>query len=223
MRLQKYLAQAGVCSRRKAEEYIQSGQITVNGKPAVLGMSVKDDDRVKYLNQVVTLKNKKIYLALNKPVGYITSRSSAQGQSVMDLIQIKERVYPVGRLDKDSQGLLILTNDGELANHLTHPKYGSDKEYVVELDQPLLKPDIDKLQQGMTLNGKRLQPVKVSGIRGKTAQLILHEGINRQIRRMLGKLGYKVVKLKRIRISRLQLNDLKPGKWRYIQKKDILL
>ena len=135
---------------------------------------------------------------------------------------MKGRIYPAGRLDKDSSGLLILTNDGEFANLITHPRFGGQKEYFVVLDRDLQPKDTEKLQSGFALDGQRLKPVKIAAARNKSCRLILTEGINRQIRRMLGRLGYTVVKLKRIRIGKLELGALKEGQWKKIKKEDVI-
>ena len=224
MRLQKFLSQAGIASRRKAEELIIDGKIKVNGKTAKkLGMTIdENNDEVSYQDKIITLKTKKIYIAINKPIGYISSTSDSQGKSVLSLIKIKEKIYPAGRLDKDSSGLLILTNDGELTQKLTHPSFGDEKEYFVTLDHDLREDDVKKLRNGLVIGGKKLQPVKVVSYKNKSARLVLKEGINRQIRRMLGKLNYTVIKLKRIRIGKLELGELEEGKWKKINKEDII-
>lgn len=225
IRLQKFLADAGVASRRQAETLITAGKVTVNGMAVTkLGTTVDADRDVVTCNgEPVTIKTEKVYLAVHKPVGYISSTSDGQGKSILSIIGSKERIYPVGRLDKDSCGLLILTNDGEFTNRLTHARFGAEKEYFVVLDQDLRSEDIKRMEKGMRLpNGTRLRPVKVTMAKNKSARLILTEGVNRQIRRMLGLLGYTVVKLKRIRIGKLELGELKPGKWRNIKPEDVI-
>ena len=224
MRLQKFIATAGITSRRKAEELITAGKIKVNSEIITkLGTIIdENNDQVEYNDKIIKLEAKKIYIALNKPIGYISSTSNQQGKTIYNLIKTKERVYPVGRLDKDSSGLMLLTNDGEFANHLTHPRFGCVKEYFVVLDQDLKEQDIKKLEKRMIIGGKKLQGIKEVMARNKSARLILKEGINRQIRRMLGKLGYTVVKLKRIRIGKLALGDLKEGKWQKVKKENII-
>lgn len=223
MRLQKFLASAGITSRRQAEKLIEAGQIKVNGKITTeLGTKVDEKlDTVEFKGKILKVKSLRIYIALNKPTGYICSTDRTQGKSILDLVKLKQRLYPVGRLDKDSSGLILLTNDGEFANQITHPRYQSSKEYFVVLDQDLRPEDIKKLEGGMIISGKKLQPIKVIMSKNKSARIILHEGINRQIRRMLGRLGYNVVKLKRIRIGKLELGDLKEGEWREIEREEV--
>lgn len=223
MRLQKFLALAGVASRRKAEELIVDGRIKVNGKLITeLGTKVDDSDKVEYNGKILHTEQNKIYIALNKPVGYISSASSDQGESVLDLVKTKERIYPVGRLDKDSSGLILLTNDGEFANQITHAKYGCEKEYEVVIDKPFLEIDKKSFESGMKLAGYKLQPVKVTMMNGNIVRLILKEGINRQIRKMMGKCGYDVIELKRIRIGKLKLSNIKTGQWKNINYKDVI-
>lgn len=223
MRLQKFLAAAGVTSRRAAEELITEGKIKVNNKVITkLGTTVDENlDVVEFNNKIIELPDHKIYIALHKPVGYICSTNEDQGKTIMNLVKSKERIFPVGRLDQDSSGLIILTNDGEFANRITHPRYGSEKEYFVTLDRDLAEADIKKIQQGLTIDGKKLRAVKVVDARNKSAKMILKEGVNRQIRRMLGRLGYTVIKLKRIRIGKLELGDLAIGESKNINKEDI--
>jgi len=224
MRLQKFLAQAGIASRRKAEELIEQGYVKVNGQEITkLGTTIDPEkDVIEYKDKQIILETKKIYIALNKPSGIISSASSAQGRSVIDLVKVKQRVYPVGRLDKESTGLMILTNDGEFANQVVHPRFGCEKEYFVILDQDLKPEDITKLAKGMRLGDKKISGVKVVSAKNKSARLVLSEGVNRQIRRMLGRLGYTVKKLKRIRIGKLELKNLPSGQWEEIKKQDVL-
>lgn len=223
IRLQKFLALAGVASRRKAEELIVDGRIKVNGELITeLGTKVDESDKVEYNGKILQIEPNKIYIALNKPVGYISSATSSQGQSVLDLVKTKERIYPVGRLDKDSSGLILLTNDGDFANKITHAKYGCEKEYEVIIDKPFLEIDKKSFESGMKLAGYKLQPVKVTMVDGNKVRLILKEGINRQIRKMMGKCGYNVIDLKRIRIGKLKLSNIKTGQWKIINHKDVI-
>ncbi|MFA5124251.1 MAG: pseudouridine synthase [Patescibacteria group bacterium] len=218
IRLNKYIAQAGVCSRRKADELIKAGKVKVNGQSVKdLGLAIdENNDTVELAGKKLAAETKKIYLALNKPMGYITSSTGSQGKSVLDLVKIKQRIYPVGRLDKDSRGLIILTNDGDFAYRLTQAKFGHEKEYKVELDRPLNKTDAQKIERGLILDGKKLQPIKIVKQRGNQVTLILKEGVNRQIRRMAEQLGYEVKDLKRIRIGKLKLGGLKEGEYQII-------
>ncbi len=249
VRLQKYIADQGICSRRKAEVLIGDGKVEVNGE-IVREMGVKidpDNDKVVVLGSEsrpclpVGRKPKaerRIYIALNKPVDYITSASNEQGRSVLDLIapqyywklqekkQIKTRVYPVGRLDKDSEGLVLLTNDGELTNLLTHPKYEHEKEYEVTIDKMLSRDARKVLTSGMQIEDDYVQGIKILKEFNKGRRviitLILKEGKNRQIRRMFGLLGYHVISLRRTRIGKLKLGTLPIGRWRLVDKEKIV-
>ena len=224
MRLNKFIAQAGISSRRRADELILDGKIKVNGVVTKeLGKVIDaNNDQVEYGQKLLKFNTDYLYLALNKPVGYIASASGLQGKSVLELVKTTKRVYPVGRLDKDSCGLIILTNDGDLTNHLTHPKYEKEKEYQVLLNKDFEIADQRKMEQSMVIGDKKLRPVNVVKVDGRKINLILHEGINRQIRKMLGRLGYGVMELKRIRIGRLKLGALKPGEYREIKKEEII-
>lgn len=234
-----------MCSRRKAEEYISAGSVTVNGQTVTaLGTKVNPTiDMVTVAGKKVQRKNadatkkKHIYIMLNKPTGYITSASSEQGASVLDLITrdncvgeqkdlLRTRVYPVGRLDKDSEGLVLLTNDGELANTLTHPKYEHEKEYDVTVDAPLRQKEQAVLEKGMIIDDAAVQGIVVKEQknlgRRSIVTVVLKEGKNRQIRKMFGALGYSVLSLKRTRMGRLKLGVLPIGRWRYIRKDQII-
>ena len=223
IRLNKFLASAGIASRRKADSLIEAGKVSLNGEIVTeLGVQVDESkDLVECSGKPVTIRNEHIYIALNKPIGYISSASNSQGKSVLQLVNRHSRLYTVGRLDKDSHGLIFLTDDGDLTYQSTHAKFGWEKEYEVVIDKPLEKQDAELISRGMIVDDKKLQPVKISGSKGNVIRLVLKEGINRQIRRMLGRLGYRVGDLKRIRIGKLQLGDLKEGEWRKINKEDI--
>ena len=224
MRLQKFMAQAGIASRRKAEELIQAGKVLVNGVAVTkLGTTIDPfHDVVEYEGNVLKPVAEKIYLALHKPAGYITSRSEEQGKTIFDLIKTKQRLFPVGRLDKESSGLLLLTNDGDFTQRVTHAKYGCEKEYFISLDNDLTPPHIRLLERGMRLGSQHAAPVKVISARNKSARIILTQGLNRQIRRSLGKLGYTVVKLKRIRIGKLELGELASGQSKPISPHQVI-
>ncbi|NCO04754.1 MAG: rRNA pseudouridine synthase [Candidatus Magasanikbacteria bacterium] len=241
IRLQKHIAELGICSRRKAEDLIRLGQVTLNGV-VVTEMGVQVDpetDAVEVVGAVPKRAGEKlIYIALNKPIDYISSTSNEQGASVLSLLtkennikpklgrDVTERVYPVGRLDKDSEGLVLLTNDGTLTNTLTHPRYAHEKEYEVMIHEPLSKDAKKILSTGMLVNDEHVNGIRIvnESILGKRVfvTVILTEGKNRQIRKMFGKLGYRIFALKRTRINKLKLLSLPPGRWRFIRKSDIV-
>jgi len=222
MRLQKFLSIAGFCSRRKAEEYIKDGRVKVNGEVvSVLGTKIDPEtDRVEVKGKLVEAKHDLIYIALNKPIGYVTSCSQKGDKIVLDLINIQDRVYPVGRLDKDSTGLLLLTNDGELHHRLSHPSFDHEKEYEVTVVKPISDGALRKMAKGMPMMGTKTRPADVKRISAKVFSIILKEGKNKQIRRMVRKMGNNVVRLKRIRISNIKLGNLTEGSWHYLTEEE---
>ncbi len=222
-RLQKYLAHCGVASRRKAEEYIRNGKVKVNGKTVTeMGVSVTAQDRVEVDGKLVRLERKKVYIMLHKPKGYVTTVHDPEGRdTVMDLISdVEERVYPVGRLDYDSSGLLLLTNDGELAHRMMHPSHEIVKVYIVTVEGAPSAEAIRKLEKGIRIENYTTAPalVKVLENYGEKTKLeiTIHEGRNRQVRKMCEAIGHQVIRLKRVAYGNLVLGALKPGQWRYL-------
>ncbi len=222
MRLQKFLSTAGVCSRRKGEEYIQAGRVAVNGQiVAELGTKINPDtDLVQVDGKPIQSSPHHIYIALNKPEDYVTSCSHPGEKIVMDLVDIPQRVYPIGRLDKDSTGLLLLTNDGGLHHQLSHPSFDHEKEYDVSVGQPITDGALRKLAAGLPLMGTKTRPARVRRISAKRFRIVLQEGKNRQIRRMVRKVGNQVTRLKRVRIGDIQLGRLALGRWRHLTEKE---
>jgi pseudouridine synthase len=223
MRLQKFLSQAGICSRRKGEEYIKAGLVRVNNA-VVTELGTKIDpvnDRVKFKGKVVTSENNLVYIALNKPKGYVTSCSQPGERIVIDLVDIPQRVYPIGRLDKDSTGLLILTNDGNLHHRLLHPSFDHEKEYDVTVSSPITDGALQNIAGGMPMMGTKTRPAEIIRLSARRFRIVLKEGKNRQIRRMVRKVGNHVTQLKRLRISNIELDRLKKGTWRYLTEKEI--
>jgi pseudouridine synthase len=215
MRLHKYLADCGIASRRKAEELILQGKVKVNGLAVLsLGSCVfPDKDKVEFNGKLIKPRPKKIYLKLYKPAGYVSSCARQKGEkTVLDLIpNVTERLYPVGRLDKDSEGLMILTNDGEFANKMMHPRYTHEKQYVVSTKQQIPNNKLEQLAAGIVIEGRTILPAKVKKLGDKQFSIILKEGKKRQIRRMVEAVGNRVVRLKRIRIGDITIGNLKPG------------
>ena len=225
MRLQKFLAHAGICSRRKAEEHILNGQVKVNQKVVTqLGTQIDPEkDEVVFQGKPVAIKQEPVftYIALNKPKGVVSSCSQKNVKIVIDLVDTKERVYPVGRLDKDSQGLLLLTNDGNLHHRLSHPSFDHEKEYIVKTRSPLSDRDLNTMSKGMVIDGKKTRPARVKRLAGNTFNIVLKQGLNRQIRKMVETLGNHVTSLTRVRMAHIRLHGLKPGQWRYLSQSEI--
>ncbi|MDD9304933.1 MAG: rRNA pseudouridine synthase [Desulfobacter sp.] len=226
MRLQKYLAHAGVCSRRKAEALILDSRIKVNGElVTTLGTQVDPEtDQVLFDNQKVAFLGsgpKLIYIAVNKPQGVVTSCSQKNTKIILDLVPVKDRIYPIGRLDKDSVGLVLLTNDGHLHNRLSHPSHDHEKEYLVFTRHPVSDKALGAMAEGMVIEGEKTRRAQVKRVAPKGFKIILKQGRNRQIRKMVGKTGNKVDTLKRVRMANINLGSLKPGKWRYLTDKEV--
>ena len=223
VRLQKFLSGAGVCSRRKGEEYIKAGRVAVNGEiVSQPGVQIDPEkDRVAVDGKPVRDNQKLIYIMLNKPAGYITSRSHGSRKIVFDLVRVDQRLNPVGRLDKDSTGLLLLTNDGELHNRLIHPSFDHEKEYEVETVKPVSDKALEKMRSGIVLEDKKTRPAKIERKTDRRFHITLKEGRKRQIRRMVEQIDNRVAVLHRIRMSTLVLGELEKGKWRYLSKKEV--
>jgi pseudouridine synthase len=233
-RLQKILARAGVASRRASETLIASGHVTVNGEPVTeLGVKVDPEtDRIEVDGRPIRLTSEHVYLALNKPKGVVTTAHDERGRvSVLDLIETSARVFPVGRLDRDSEGLLLLMNDGELAARLTHPRYGLEKEYVVRVPLPPSDEALRLLAEGIELDGTRTAPARVAraspprAIKAKPdehwVQVVVHEGRKRQVRRMLAAQGIPTLRLIRVRIGPLRIGELPPGESRPLTNREV--
>jgi 23S rRNA pseudouridine2605 synthase len=227
IRLNRFIANSGVCSRREADEIIQKGQISVNGKQVTdLGTKVTYNDDVRYKGKKLSAE-KKVYILMNKPKGYVTTVEDPHAEhTVLDLLQnaCPERVYPVGRLDKDTTGVLLLTNDGDLTGKLIHPKFNRKKIYHVFLDRPVAKDDLFRLTEGIELDGELVAADAVSYADPEDRTQIgieLHSGQNRVIRRIFELLGYRVKKLDRVYFAGLTKKNVQRGKWRYLNEKEI--
>lgn len=228
MRLQKYMADCGVASRRACETIISDGRVTVNGLPAILGMSVEADDDVRLDGKRLVPQEKRVVLMLYKPRGVVSTSSDESGRKTVQAFvsELPYRLYNVGRLDLNSEGLLLLTNDGELANRLMHPRYGVEKTYRVVCDGTLSASEIAALSNGVVLDDGMTAPAKVSNIRrattgGTAFSITIHEGRNRQIRRMLEAVGHRTLCLKREQYGSLKLGALRPGEWRFLSAEEI--
>ena len=216
LRLQAFLARAGVASRRKAEDLIREGRVRVNGKVAVLGQKVGPEDLVEVDGKRVELPQKRLVLALHKPKGYTTTRHDPHARrTVFDLLPKIPGLHPVGRLDRDSEGLLLLTNDGDLTHRLTHPRHKVAKRYLVHLERPVGPKDQEAFREGILLDGKKTLPAELTPLEDPTwAEVVLKEGRFHQIKRMFRARGNRVLRLKRLALGPLELGDLPPGKAR---------
>jgi 23S rRNA pseudouridine2604 synthase len=216
MRLNKYIAETGVCSRREADKWIESGRVTCNGSVATLGTQVSADDEIRVDGELLGVRKKPIYIALNKPVGIICTSEPDIKDNIIEFIGHRERIFPVGRLDKDSEGLILLTNDGDIVNEILRSENNHEKEYLVTLDRAITDLSLEMLAKGVKIMGEITKPSKVSRLGSNAFRIILTQGLNRQIRRMCSALGYKVQRLKRVRIMNIKLGNLETGKWRYL-------
>ncbi|AOR23515.1 pseudouridine synthase [Clostridium taeniosporum] len=227
-RLQKYMASCGVASRRKCEELILSGEVKVNGMIITeLGTKVNPmKDKVEYKGNLITKEEKKVYIMLNKPEGYITSAKDEKGRkTVLDLVKVNERIYPIGRLDYDSSGLILLTNDGDIYNKIIHPREELNKKYISVVKGEVSKKDINSFKNGIDIGGYVTAPanLKVLNYEGgkSTIEVCIHEGKNRQIRKMCAALNHVVISLNRVSIGNLKLKYLKKGEWRELSTEEL--
>jgi 23S rRNA pseudouridine2604 synthase len=214
MRLNKYISETGACSRREADKWIEAGRVTCNGVVATLGTRVSDSDQVCVDGQRVGAKKRPIYIALNKPVGITCTTEAHIAGNIVDLIGHPERIFPIGRLDKDSEGLILLTNDGDIVNEILRSENNHEKEYIVSVDRAITDLALKMLADGVKIMGEVTKPCRVMRISEDSFRMILTQGLNRQIRRMCSALGYQARRLRRVRIINVELGTLKPGDWR---------
>ena len=223
MRINKYIAHSGYTSRRKADELIFKGKVKLNGQTIrEPGIQVNDNDLVEIDGKVLSIE-KKFYIKLYKPIGFITSNFDPYNEKDLnDLVDIDKRFFAAGRLDKDSEGLLIITNDGEFTNNLIHPKFKLDKEYIVKVDSRLSKNQENEFENGLDIgNGEKTSDARIEYLGNNIYKVIIHQGYNRQIRRMFKVLGKKVISLKRIKIGKISLSGLKEKEYRYFDSEEL--
>lgn len=219
--LNKYISETGICSRREADKLIEAGRVTLNGVVAVKGNRVASGDTVLLNGKPLRSNPKRIYLAFHKPKGLTCTTDLRDRTNVIAYINHPQRIFPIGRLDKDSEGLIFLTNDGDIVNKILRSRNGHEKEYIVVVDKPLASDFIRRMSNGIPILGTTTKKCVVEQKGQSTFRIILTQGLNRQIRRMCEYMGYEVKKLKRIRIMSIKLDDLAPGKWRYFSEAEI--
>lgn len=221
IRLNKFLSDAGFCSRREADRLIEQGKVFVNNTVAVMGQKITLNDEVKVGNELVIREEEQILIAFNKPVGIECTSDLMNPDNIIDYIGYPKRIYPIGRLDKNSQGLILLTNDGSLVNNILKASNYHEKEYVVTVDRPITDEFIKQMSSGVRILEQVTRPCKVTKINKHTFNIILTQGLNRQIRRMCDELGYHVQKLKRIRVMNIELGNLPKGTYRQVTDKEL--
>jgi 23S rRNA pseudouridine2604 synthase len=224
VRLNKYLSSSGACSRREADTLIEEGRVTVNGKPAQLGTQVQDGDDVRLDGDQVGTARKNVrpvYIALNKPIGITCTTERHVEGNIVDFVDHPERVFPIGRLDKDSEGLILLTNDGDIVNEILRVEHGHEKEYVVAVDRAITPEFLTGMAGGVRLSDATTKPCRVGKLGPKLFRITLTQGLNRQIRRMCEAFGFEVVALQRVRIMHIQLGQLPIGRWRNLTAPEV--
>ena len=222
MRLNKYLSDAGYCSRREADRLVEAGKVLINGLPAVMGQKVMEGDRVEIDGQVISRNDRLILLAFNKPKGIVcTTDRVREKNNIIDYIGYPERIYPIGRLDKDSEGLILLTNDGSLVNHILKASQYHEKEYVVRVEKPVTEEFLAGMASGVPILDTVTRPCKVRRLNDYTFSIVLTQGLNRQIRYMCRYFDYHVRHLKRVRIMNIQLGSLEKGKYREVTASEL--
>ncbi|UBH15901.1 pseudouridine synthase [Macrococcus armenti] len=216
MRINKFLSEAGICSRRGADKWIEAGRIKINGVKAELGSKVTDDDVVEVDNKVVKLNTDKgyVYIKLNKPRGITSTTERHIKGNIVDFVGHHERIFHIGRLDKDSEGLILLTNDGDIVNEILRKEGRHEKEYIVTVNKPITDDFVKQMSEGVAILDTVTLPAKVEKLSTKTFRIILTQGLNRQIRRMTEAVGYEVKQLRRIRVMNILVDDLKLGQWK---------
>ena len=221
VRLNKYLSETGACSRREADEWIGAGRVTINGIPAPLGAQVRPGDDVRVDGRAALAKPPRVYLALNKPPGVECTTDRDLPENIVDFVGHEARIFPVGRLDKDSEGLILLTNDGDIVNGILRSEHGHEKEYLVTVDRPVTRAFIEGMARGVPILGTVTRRCEVVAVGKNIFRIVLTQGLNRQIRRMCRHFGYTVRRLQRVRIMHLRLGRLGPGEWRALRTDEV--
>ena len=220
MRLNKFISEAGKASRRGADKLISDGRVTINGKVAKIGSQVEPGDEVKVSGDPIYVARNNVYIALNKPIGITSTTEKGVKGNIVDLVNHPLRIFNIGRLDKDSDGLILLTNDGDIVNEILRAENKHEKEYIVTVDKPITPDFLKQMAEGVKILGTKTLPCKVEQLSKYDFQIILTQGLNRQIRRMCEVLGYEVFRLQRTRIMNIHLGNLPVGQWRDLTKKE---
>jgi 23S rRNA pseudouridine2604 synthase len=221
VRLNKYISETGVCSRREADKWISEGRVTLNGAPAMLGHKVAPGDEVRVDGNLLGTKKQAIYIALNKPVGITCTTEAHVEGNIVRFVGHSERIFPVGRLDKESEGLILLTNDGDIVNEILRSENEHEKEYIVSVNRPITDLSLQMLASGVKIMGVTTKPCQIERVDAETFRMVLTQGLNRQIRRMCAALGYRVRRLQRVRIINIRIGALRTGEWRYLSDSEI--
>ncbi|MFY8352417.1 23S rRNA pseudouridine(2604) synthase RluF [Pseudoalteromonas sp. SSM20] len=221
-RLNKFISETGICSRREADSLIADGKVVVNGSVAEMGLKVSDSDDIIVNGKPLKAKPKRVYIAYNKPVGVTCTTEKKIKSNIVSAVNYKERIFPIGRLDRPSEGLIFLTNEGDIVNKILRAGNNHEKEYIVTVDKEIDQNFVKKMSSGIPILDTVTKPCKVKQLGKKRFNIILTQGLNRQIRRMCEYLGYEVTKLKRVRIMNVALNDLAVGKWRFLTEEEMM-
>jgi 23S rRNA pseudouridine2604 synthase len=221
MRINKFISETGVCSRREADSWIEAGRVSIHGVIATLGSKVSEGDQVSVDGQPIGAKKKHVYIALNKPIGITCTSEPHIKDNIVEFVGHTERIFPIGRLDKDSEGLILLTNNGDIVNEILRVENAHEKEYLVTVDRPVTEVFLQGMANGVRIMGTLTKPCVVTRVHPNTFRIILTQGLNRQIRRMCAAFEYKVRHLQRVRIMHIQLGNLKRGQWRELTQQEL--
>jgi 23S rRNA pseudouridine2604 synthase len=221
VRLNKFISETGICSRREADKWIEAGRVTLNGQAASLGTQVAEGDEVRVDGASIGVKKQQVYIALNKPVGIICTTEAHIEDNIIDHVGFPERIFPVGRLDRNSEGLILLTNNGDIVNEILRSENNHEKEYLVTVDRPITDLSLRMLADGVKIMGELTKPSRVARLNAESFRIILTQGLNRQIRRMCSALGYRAQRLQRVRIMNIHLGNLQPGQWRHLTAAEV--
>ncbi len=221
MRINKFIAESGACSRRAADQYVASSRVTINGMTAVMGSSAEAGDTVCIDGKRIAQKKAPVYILLSKPSGITCTTDRHEPDNIINYLRYPERIFPVGRLDKDSEGLILLTNDGDIVNKILRAENHHEKEYLVEVDKPITETFLKKMANGVPILDTVTKPCKIQRISDTSFRITLTQGLNRQIRRMCEFLGYAVIRLERVRIMNITIGKMIPGDWRYLTTKEL--